>query len=328
MALVAVSGAPVFHPAAVLAASGTVSLETALYDSPDPAAPVITLLAEGTIVSIDGPPVDGFYPVIAGDRSGWMRGETLQLQKDTSEPEVAEGTEVDPLVDATNELASVEAPAELAPATDAAADTSAAPEEAPPVAQPTVGEVAVPGAEPLPAEELPPANESAPVGELAPGDAAVAAPASELDSSGAPLPVDPDAEFPLSDSASTAPEVTAEPPMDPNFTPIPVVEVAPIGPASVTVDAPIRVGPGPDFDLIVTAPSGSTVQQTGHVIDGYVTVQYAAVTGWLALDHVVAPGSFGEETPLPETTAPVKTSPDDALPAETPLAETASAEAA
>jgi uncharacterized protein YraI len=104
--------------------------------------------------------------------------------------------------------------------------------------------------------------------------------------------------------------------------------VAPVGPAGVTVDAPIRVGPGPDFGLIVTAPSGSTVQQTGHDIDGYVTVQYAAVTGWLALEHVVAPGSFGEETPLPETTAPVKTSPDDALPAVTPLAETASAEAA
>ena len=38
-------------------------------------------------MSIDGPPVDGFYPVTAGDLSGWMRGETLSVEKDI----VAEG---------------------------------------------------------------------------------------------------------------------------------------------------------------------------------------------------------------------------------------------
>ena len=49
---------------------------------PRPERPLIALLPEGTVVSIDGPPVDGFYPVTAGDLSGWMRGETLSLEKD------------------------------------------------------------------------------------------------------------------------------------------------------------------------------------------------------------------------------------------------------
>jgi hypothetical protein len=70
IALVAVSGTPVFHPAAVFAASGTVNQETPLYNSPDPGAPVIALLPAGTSVSLDGPPVDGFYLVIADNRSG------------------------------------------------------------------------------------------------------------------------------------------------------------------------------------------------------------------------------------------------------------------
>ena len=67
MALVALTGAPGFRPSPVLAASGTLTVETPLHDSPDPAAPVIALLAEGTIVSIDGPPVEGFYPVTSGE---------------------------------------------------------------------------------------------------------------------------------------------------------------------------------------------------------------------------------------------------------------------
>src|SRR5215212_4628160 len=82
VALVALLGTLVWNPAPVRAATGTLGVETPLHDSPGPGAPVVALLPEGTVVSIDGPPVDGFYPVTAGDLSGWMRGETLSLEKD------------------------------------------------------------------------------------------------------------------------------------------------------------------------------------------------------------------------------------------------------
>jgi hypothetical protein len=276
VALVALTGAAVFRPAPVLAASATLNVETSLHDSPDPAAPVLAIFVEGTIVSIDGPPVEGFYPVTTGDLSGWMRGETLHVEKDTPESQVAEGTEVDPRVDETDELTSVEVPGDLEPATDSAAAASAVPEEAPPVAEPTVGEEALPVAEPVPAEELPLANESARVGELAPEDAAAVAPG---------------AQSPPPETGSLAPEAAAEPPTDPNVTPIPAVEVSPAGPASVMVEAPILAGPGPEYGFIATAPAGSTVEKTGHVINGYVTVQYAEVTGWVAFEHLGAPGT-------------------------------------
>src|SRR5215212_11972982 len=113
IALVAVSGACVFYPAAVFAASGTVSQETPLYDSADPAAPAIALLPEGTIVSIDGPPVDGFYPVTAGDRSGWMPGETVQIEKDLPESDPAEKMAVDASLGQTDETGPVDASSEL-----------------------------------------------------------------------------------------------------------------------------------------------------------------------------------------------------------------------
>jgi len=82
----------------------------------------------------------------------------------------------------------------------------------------------------------------------------------------------------------------------------------------VTVNAPILTGPGPDFDLIFTVPMGSTVQQTGNVTDGYVTVQYKEVTGWLALEDLGAPSSFVAETPPVETATPVETTPVEASP--------------
>jgi uncharacterized protein YraI len=85
----------------------------------------------------------------------------------------------------------------------------------------------------------------------------------------------------------------------------------------VTVDASIRTGPGPSFDLIFTVPMGSTVQQTGNVTDGYVTVQYKEVTGWLALKDLGTPSSFVEETPPIEPAAPVETAPLDASPVAT-----------
>ena len=239
VALAAFTGAPGFHPAPVLASSGTLNTDTPLHDAPDPAAPVIALLSAGARVSIDGPPVEGFYPVTAGDLAGWMRGETLQLEKDT--PAAAEDMDGAPPVEETDPTILVE--------------------------------------------------------------------------------------------ATAAAEVAAEPTIDPTLTPIPVPDVASMGPASVALDAPILAGPGPEYGFIATAPAGSTVEQTGHMINGYVTVQYAEVTGWLALDHLGTPGAAVEETPPAETapaeaplvddpaadTAPTKTTSSD----NTPLAESA-----
>ena len=118
VALVALVSVSLARPGTLLAVSGTLSLETPLHDSPDPAAPVGALLTGGGIVSIDGPPVDGFYPVTAGSLSGRMRGETSQLEKDTPEPEVAEDIQADLLVEATDETVSVKTPAAVDPAAD------------------------------------------------------------------------------------------------------------------------------------------------------------------------------------------------------------------
>jgi hypothetical protein len=326
IALAVLSGAPMFGPAPVLAASGTVSTETPLHDSPDPAASVIALLVEGTTVSIDGPPVDGFYPVTTSDGSGWMRGETLQLEKDTPEGAVAEDTETDPLGDDTDETVPVEASPALDPATDLAvsatvdpasdpaADTSAATEESLPAGEPTAEEGVMAVGEPVPVDE-PGLNDGAD-SPLEP----------ELDNTDTLVPVAPDGGLSPPESAPTAPEAAAEPATDPDVTPIPAAEVSPVGPASVAVDAPILAGPGPEYGFIATAPAGSTVEKTGHLINGYATVQYAEVTGWLALEHLGAPGTRVEETAPGEIAAPTETLPADAPSTETSLTETTSKE--
>ena len=102
---------------------------------------------------------------------------------------------------------------------------------------------------------------------------------------------DPKALDPAADTSAEPEQApsTAEPTMDSNVMPIPAADGSSVGLASVMVDAPILAGPGPDYGFIATAPAGSTVEQTGHVINGYATVQYAEVTGWVALEHLGAP---------------------------------------
>ena len=365
VALATLTGSFFVRPASVLAASGTLSVATPLHESPGHGAPVIALVAEGTVVSIDGPPVDGFYPVTAGTVSGWMRGETLLLEKDVSnegvatEPPVAEPdgmapieqtadddpglTETPVVTDpATDPALTAEAPVEgsgaasewtepagevtyddpNAKAADPAADPSATTDGSPPLAEPAPVDEAAPVAAPVPADDVAAVNELAPTAEPAAEDAVAPPPAA--DSGAAPVPIDAGGQSPPLESApaASAPEAAAEPPPDPNAAPIPAAETSPVGPASVTVDAPIRAGPGPSFDLIFTVPMGSTLQQTGNVIDGYVTAQYKEVTGWVALEHLGPPSSFVEETPLAETAAPAETPPVETAPAETPPAET------
>ena len=305
------------------------SMETPLHESPAHGAPVIALLPEGTVVSIDGPPVDGFYPVTAGDLSGWMRGETLSLEKDV----VAEGGEASPPPEESDGLVPVEqtagddtAPVETSATVDPAADPALA-------AEPPAETVTDPaGTEPVADvayddAEAPPADPAA-----LPADPAVnpdlrrtrrrSSPAAATRPLRPTPPrsnrrsrrLAPQRRSPVAPATETPADAAAEPAPDASPTPSPTPEPEPVGPASVTVDAPIRTGPGPSFDLIFTVPMGSTVQQTGHVTDGYVTVQYKEVTGWLALEHLGAPSSFVAETPPAETAAPVETAPVEPVP--------------
>jgi uncharacterized protein YraI len=321
MALVALLGTIVSSPNSALAATGMLSVETPLQESPAHEAPLIALLPEGTVVSIDGPPVDGFYPVTAGDLSGWMRGETLSVEKDS----VEEGDEASPPPTASDGLvpveqttgddpAGVETPATVDPAADAARTEKDATETGTePVADVTYDATDAPPAD---AAALPvdPAADPAPVSEptpaeSAPADTAALASTVEMIGAATPVPVAPAAETPV--------DAAAEPAPAPSSTPSPTPVPEPVGPASVTVDAPIRTGPGPDFDLIFTVPMGSTIQQTGNVTDGYVTVQYKEVTGWLALEHLGAPSSFVAETPPAQPAAPVETTPVEVSPVAT-----------
>ena len=317
VALVALFGTLVSGPAPALAASGTLNMETPLHESPAHGAPVIALLPEGTVVSIDGPPVDGFYPVTAGDLAGWMRGETLALEKDVA----TEGDEASPPPEASNGLLPVEqtagdvtAPTETTATVDPAADPALAvepPAEAvtdpvwtEPAADVAYDDTAAPPADPA-AVPVDPAVNPEPVGEPTKAD-----PAAEMTASESTVePIDAAAPVSAAPATETPAEVAAEPTPEASPPPSPTPEPEPVGPASVTVDAPIRTGPGPSFDLIFTVPMGSTVQQTGHVTDGYVTVQYKEVTGWLALEHLGAPSSFVAETPPAETAAPDESSP-------------------
>src|SRR5215218_2043026 len=330
VALVALFGTIVSSPAPVFAATGMLNMETPLHEAPEAGAPLIALLPEGTVVSIDGPPVDGFYPVTTGDLSGWMRGETLSLEKDI----VDEGGEATPQPEESDGLVPVAqtadgdaAPIETPDTVDAAAD--------PALTKDSPAEI---GADPEWTEPTPdvayddtkePPGDSAAVPADAGGDPAPV---------GEPTKVDPAAtdaaalESPVEPIGAATPVPVAaetETPADALAEPVPDVNPAePVGPASVTVDAPIRAGPGPSFDLIFTVPMGSTVQQTGHVTDGYVTVQYKEVTGWLALEDLGAPSSFVEETPPVEIAPPVELSAVATEPVEvTPVAtESAPAE--
>jgi uncharacterized protein YraI len=322
VALVALLGTIVSGPNSALAATGMLSVETPLQESPQHEAPLIALLPEGTVVSIDGPPVDGFYPVTAGDLSGWMRGETLSVEKDI----VAGGgdagspaAESDGLVPIEQTTGDDPAPGETPAPADPAADPALT-EELPaetgtePVADVTYDADAPPAdAAALPAD---PAAAPAPVSEPTPAeptsvDTAALASTVETISAATPVPVVPATETPV--------DAAAEPEPDPGLTPSPTPAPEPVGPASVTVDAPIRAGPGPDFDLIFTVPMGSTVEQTGHVTDRYVTVQYKEVTGWLALEHLGPPSSFVQETPPSETAPPIETAPAEVSPVATEL---------
>jgi hypothetical protein len=257
-----------------------------------------------------------------------MPSESLHVEKELAEPDAAAEKGVDMPLDQTNGTVPVDASAELdpalsttvAPATDTAVDASAATEASASAADPTLGDETAPTTEPVPANGMTRGNEPVPV------DAAVPAPDLAVKTDEETLaPTSPDGAVSASDPAALAEEDAVQPTIDANVTPLPVSEVAAVGPASVMVDAPILAGPGPEYGFIATAPVGSTVEQTGHMINGYVTVQYAEVTGWLALEHLGAPGMLVDQSP-PTETAPVEAPLGDAPPAETSLTKTTSSD--
>jgi uncharacterized protein YraI len=308
LAFVALAGVRLARPAPALAATGTLTMETPLHESPDPAAPLIALLPEGTVVSIDGPPVNGFYPVTAGDLTGWMRGETMELQKDLP-PDAAAGT---PETEDGNPSASAQQTAEDSAPTDATSITD-------PYQDPTNdgGNTTVPD----PAALTDPAPAAAATPDQSAADAIipdqVADPASgDTATEAATLPLTADAMTAGAATPLAAPPVqeaialdpTPQPSPIPTKTPNPTPTPGPSGPASARTNLPIRTGPGPDYGLIFTVPAGSTVEQTGRTNDGYVTVQYKEVSGWAPLDEL---GAAIEPTP---EVAPTQTAVDPRTP--------------
>jgi uncharacterized protein YraI len=316
VALVALLGTLVSNLDPALAATGTLGLETPLQESPASGAPLVALLPEGTVVSVDGPPVDGFYPVTAGDLSGWMRGETLSVEKDivadggNSSPPPAESDGLVPIEQTTGgDPAADETPATV----DSAADPALAKDLPTETGEEPAAAVADDAAEAPPADAaaLPadPAVTADPVSGPPPTDTTALESKVETISAATPVPVAPPSGTPIDAATKVAPQ--------PSPTPSPTPAPEPVGPASVTVDAPIRTGPGPDFDLIFTVPMGSTVEQTGNVTDGYVTVQYKEVTGWLALEQLGTASAYVAETPPVETATPVDPAPAEASPVAT-----------
>jgi hypothetical protein len=224
-----------------------VATDTWLYNAPNSDASEIATLAAGTVVSIDGPPAAGFYPVTAGDLSGWLQGELLHVHKD--EIEVVNGSPIDD---------------------DASAATSGA------------------AGSDLPAGTSEPDGTSGASADL--GQVGLATPVADG-------PGEPQIEA-TQDVSGTTPEgaPAPEPAVNATEPSIPLDEPGPSGPARVKADTSVRAGPGPNFDRLGRAAKGSTVEQTGHLIDGYVTVQTGDVTGWVPLDHL-APADQDETTP-------------------------------
>jgi hypothetical protein len=269
LTLLVLAGASRLQPVSVLAASATLSAATPLYDAPDPNATMLVQLPEGAVVTIEGPPVAGFYPVAAGDVSGWLTGETMLVEKDVDEAVGDAGAG-----GATSDAAPGDPPTDtpaVGAETSGALDPAGAPEEA------TDGAV------------IPDGSQNG--GDAPPTDPASQAPAEAVL---AATPFDTVASEPVETAAAEA--AADSEPVPAGTAP----DAGPLGPASVVTEAPILAGPGPEFGLIAMAAAGGAVEQTGHQINGYVTVQYSGITGWAPLDHLGPPLPQAEATDTDE----------------------------
>jgi uncharacterized protein YraI len=298
---VAAAGVRLLGPVPVLAADAVVGIDAPLHGLPDAGSPLLALLPEGTAVTIEGPPVDGFYPVSAAGMSGWVIGETLLAQKEVAgegdgvaeEAGTPMGEEVVPVEQTASESAAPvdQAYSEVTP-DPAAAGNAADPALASPPPDPA-----------LESSTLTPVATEAVPADASPTETAIAgeAPAATPSPDAASGDVAVTAATPVPDPALAAPTP------DPAASPTAVVEPGPWGPASTVVNMPIRTGPGPEHALIFSVPQGSAVEQTGQAANGYVSVRYKEVVGWAAAEHLGPPIEVAPETLSEEAGEPIDT---------------------
>lgn len=244
--------ASIATPAPVRADYTRLAYDASLQETPQDAAVSLTMLPAGVVVTITGDPVDGYYPITAGGKSGWVRGDALAL-------------------DAAADSAPA-APIAATPAPEATAPVEPVAELPGPV-EPSVENL----------DHVEPLAGGTPVAEPALQEPVPAEPAGAE-----PVPADPVTQDPaIAASADAAAPPAAD--LDPNGPSVTVPDPGPTGPASVAVEAAIFAGPGPEYGVLGMASAGALVEQTGHAVGGYVTVRYVGVTGWVPLDHLGPP---------------------------------------
>ena len=110
-------------PSAPATAGAATTADANLRSGPSADAPVIVVLAQGTAVSVDGEPSNGFVPVSADGVSGWMAAELLagEVVPVIADPAAAPVAASDPALPAPVVAESVAAPAEAPAAAPPAA---------------------------------------------------------------------------------------------------------------------------------------------------------------------------------------------------------------
>ena len=310
--LCALVGMLVLAPREALAATATITADIELRDGPGADAVVIMPLPAGSVVTIDGPPANGSYPVTYNGTPGWVSGAVLDITKDALvlDPSGSDAVEAAPSTDATTlppaaptvvpPLAPVDEPTAIPVEQEPAVET---PVPLPPSAPATevttdVAPTEAPAAEPVTATTpvadeaappVPPASEAPPL-----GDAPVAPAATEVS-----LPSPPAAPATtVTPVVPPAPTVLPEPVSTPE--PTPTATPVPTGPATATTDLNLRARPSQSSAALFLVSAGSTVWRTGNADNGYVSVDYMGIVGWIAEAYLAEPGEIVDEaTPRP-----------------------------
>ncbi|CAA9585445.1 MAG: hypothetical protein AVDCRST_MAG19-4585 [uncultured Thermomicrobiales bacterium] len=304
-------------PRSASAASATAATAFELRATPGADAGVVASVPAGSPLSLDGPPQGGFYPVTFGGTFGWAPAAALIVTKDDPAPPLPVFDPSVPATEADAPTAEPVAPA-MVPAlpTEAPEPTAPVPTEVPvaEAAGPVVSTVAVPPttvpaaatattvppAAPTPVAGGPetatveaPSSTPAPVAETAVApSSATAAPVETAQATTVVEPVgtpgslpatgsSPTAEStPITISAATAeasPTAAPSPTPEATATPRPVVR----GPATATVNLPLVAQPVGGSETRFTVPAGSTVTRMGSYVNGFVSVDFMGIVGWV-----------------------------------------------